>query len=46
MEVHEKIKNRIRSLHCGAAEMNPAGNHELVRLIPGLAQGVKDPALP
>ena len=30
---------------CGAAEMNPTGNREVVDLIPGLAQGFQDPAL-
>ena len=34
------------SSHRGAAEMNPTGNHEVVGLIPGLTQCVKDPALP
>ena len=34
-----------RSCHCGAAETNPTSNHEIVGLIPGLAQWVKDPVL-
>ena len=34
--------NRWSSRH-GAAEMNPTRNHGVVGLIPGLAQGVKDP---
>ena len=35
-----------RSSHCGAAEMNPIRNREVVFSIPSLAQWVKDPALP
>ena len=34
------------SSHCGALETNLTSNHEGVDLIPGLAQWVKDPALP
>ena len=37
--------NRNWSSHCGAAETNPTRNHEIVVLIPGLAQWVKDLAL-
>ena len=31
-----------RSSHCGAAETNLTRNHEVVGLIPGLTQRVKD----
>ena len=36
----------LRSSHCGAAEMNPTRNHEVVGSIPGLIHWVKDLALP
>ena len=42
----EQLKSRHpRSSHCGAVEMNPTRNHEVVGLIPGLAQWVKDPGI-
>ena len=42
-----KIKIKIfRSSHHGAAETNLTRNYEVVGSIPGLAQWVKDPALP
>ena len=39
-------KNAMRSSHCGSVETNPTRNHEVVGLIPGLAQWVKDLVLP
>ena len=39
-------KNALMSSRRGAAERNPTGNNEVVASIPGLAQRVKDPALP
>ena len=41
-----KIRESFQSSHCGTAETNPTSNHEVVDLIPDLAQWVKDPALP
>ena len=35
----------VWSSHHGTAETNPTRNHEVVGLIPGLAQWVKDPVL-
>ena len=42
------VLNRSGGSHSsrrGAVEMNPTRNHEVVGLIPGLAQWVKDPPL-
>ena len=39
------LKNVYWSSHCGSVETNPTSNHEVVGLIPSLAQWVKDLAL-
>ena len=40
-----KTKQKKQSSHCGAVEMNPTSNHEVVGCILGLAQWVKVLAL-
>ena len=40
------IKKVLGSSHCGRAVTNPTSIHEDMGSIPGLAQWVKDPALP
>ena len=39
------FKMCTQSSHHGAAETNPTRNHEVLGLIPGLTQWVKDPEL-
>ena len=44
--VGQWVKNLTGSSHLGSAVMNPTSIHEDTDKIPGLAQWVKDPALP
>ena len=44
--VSSVIESSLWSSYCGAAETNLTRNHEVVGSIPGLAEWVKDLALP
>ena len=45
-EKASQTTENTRSSHCGTVVTNPTRNHEVVGLIPGLAQWVKNLALP
>ena len=46
LDGHSSFEKLFRSSHYGSAEMNLSSIHEDAGSIPGLAQWIKDPALP